>query len=79
MPGAFFHCPKSMWSPPRSKLGDRSHKFELTNRVKKLNVLVLSSDLIDAMKYLFGYDGYLAILAILAMLAIRAIVAMILL
>ena len=42
-------------------------------------MLVLSSDLIDAMKYLFGYNGYLAILAILAMLAIRAIVAMILL
>ena len=42
-------------------------------------MLVLSSDLIDAMNYLFGYNGYLAILAILAMLAKGAIVAMILL
>ena len=36
----------------------------------------MSSDLIDAMKYLFGYNGYLAKMAILAMMAIIAILAM---
>ena len=40
-------------------------------------MLVLSSDLIDAMKYLFGYNGYLAKMAIMAMMAILAILAMI--
>ena len=39
-------------------------------------MLVLSSDLIDAMKYLFGYNGYMVKMAIMAMMAIFAILAM---
>ena len=40
-------------------------------------MLVLSSDLIDAMKYLFGYNGYLANVAMMAMIEISAMLAII--
>ena len=35
-------------------------------------MLVLSSDLIDAMKYFFGYNGYLANVAMMAIIEISA-------
>ena len=40
-------------------------------------MLVLSSDLIDAMKYLFGYNGYLANVAMMAIIEISAMLAII--
>ena len=40
-------------------------------------MLVLSSDLIDAMKDLFGYNGYLANVAMMAIIEISAMLAII--
>ena len=40
-------------------------------------MLVLSSDLIDAMKYFFGYNGYLANVAMMAIIEISAMLAII--